>query len=341
MMRLAGAISATWRKLAAFTCAALIASLVAVSAPASAQPSEALQLEGKIALGAVRGRIDHMAIDLDRRRLFVAELGNDSVGVVDLEARKVLQRLGGLKAPQGIGYLPSGDTLFVANGGDGSLRMFQGPDYAASGKVDLGDDADNVRVDQAAKRIIVGYGGGALAVIDGDSRRRIADIRLPGHPESFQLDSPSNRIFVNVPNRRTIVVVDPESGKQTASWPMTMGANFPMALDQDAQRVLVMFRNPAKLGVYAMQDGAAVTGMDACGDADDLFIDPKRHRIYVSCGEGVIDVLDAQSYRRVARIPTVPGARTAFFSPEIDRFMLAVRATAREPAAIWLFRPVP
>jgi hypothetical protein len=337
----AGAMSVSWRKLAAFSCAAVMTSLAVASAPANAQQSDALQLEGRIALGAVRGRIDHMAIDPDRRRLFVAELGNDSVSVVDLDAGKVLQRLGGLKEPQGIGYLPARDTLLVANGGDGSLRLFQGPDYAANGRIDLGDDADNVRLDQAAKRIIVGYGGGALAVIDADSHRRIADIRLPAHPESFQLDSPSNRIFVNVPNRRTIVMVDQETGKQTASWPMSMGANFPMALDQEAQRVLVMFRNPAKLGVFAMPDGSPVATMDACGDADDLFIDAKRHRIYVSCGEGVIDIFDAQSYRRVARVPTVPGARTAFFSPEIDRFMLAVRASAREPAAIWLFRPVP
>jgi hypothetical protein len=338
MMRAASAVTISWRKVAACSAAAVMTSLAVVSAPVSAQQADALQLEGKIALGAVRGR----AIDLDRRRLFVAELGNDSVGVVDIEARKVVQRLAGLKEPQGIGYLPSSDTLFVANGGDGSLRMFQGPAYAVNGKIDLGDDADNVRVDPAAKRIIVGYGGGALAVIDADGRSRIADIRLPAHPESFQLDSESGQIYVNVPNRRSIAVVDQASGKQTASWPMSIaGANFPMALDQEMHRVLVMFRNPAKLGVFAMQDGGLVAAMDACGDADDLFIDPKRHRVYVSCGEGVIDVFDAQTYRRTARIPTVSGARTAFFAPEIDRFMLAVRATAREPAAIWLFHPAP
>jgi DNA-binding beta-propeller fold protein YncE len=301
-----------------------------------------LQLEGKIPLGTVRGRIDHMAIDLDRHRLFVAELGNDSVGVVDLDARKMVHQLGGLKEPQGVAFLPSSDTLFVANGGDGSVRLFQGPDYAANGRIDLGDDADNVRVDHAANRIVVGYGSGALGVIDAAGRGRIADIRLPAHPESFQLDPGSNRIYVNVPSRRAIAVVDREAGKQTASWPMTTAAaNFPMALDEEAGRVLVMFRNPAKLGVFAMQDGGSVAAMDACGDADDLFVDAKRHRVYVSCGQGVIDVFDAQTYRRMARIPTVPGARTSFFVPEVDRFMLAVRAAGREPAAIWLYRPVP
>jgi hypothetical protein len=322
---------------------ALAAILWGAPVPAAAQSSDALmQLEGKIPLGAVAGRIDHMAIDLDRHRLFVAELGNDSVGVVDLDARKVVHRLSGLKEPQGLAYLASSDTLFVANGGDGSLRLFQGPDYAASGRIDLGDDADNVRVNQAGNRLIVGYGSGALGVIDAAGRNRIADIRLPAHPESFQLDPGSNRIYVNVPNRRIIAVVDQEAGKQIASWPMTVGSsNFPMALDQKAGRVLVMFRGPPKLGVLAMRDGALVAAVDACGDADDLFIDAKRHRVYVSCGAGIIDVFDAKTYERTARIPTVAGARTSFFAPEIDRFMLAVRASAREPAAIWLFRPAP
>src|SRR3979411_1883962 len=135
-------------------------------AVAQQNDAAALQLEGKIPLGAVRGRLDHMAIDLDRHRLFVAELGNDSVGVVDLEARKVVHQRGGLKEPQGVGYLSSSDTLFVANGGDGSVRLFQGPDYAANGRIDLGDDADNIRVNQASSRVIVGYGSGALGVID-------------------------------------------------------------------------------------------------------------------------------------------------------------------------------
>jgi hypothetical protein len=309
---------------------------------ALAQPSDTapLQLEAKIPLGSVRGRIDHLAIDLDRRRLFVAELGNDSVGVVDLDARKVVQQLGGLKEPQGVGYLSESDTLFVANAGDGSMRLFQGPDYAPGGRIDLGDDADNIRVDQGAKRVIVGYGSGALAVIEAG--KRIGDIRLSAHPESFQLDPRSQRIYVNLPNRRAVAVVDQAAGKVSATWPMTVaGANFPMALDDETHHVLVMFRNPAKLGVFAMEDGASVAAVNACGDADDLFVDHKRHRIYVSCGEGVIDVFDAQAYRRLARIPAVSGARTSFFAPELDRLILAVRASGREPAALWLFRPLP
>jgi DNA-binding beta-propeller fold protein YncE len=322
---------------------ATVGTLIAATRDASAQSSEAaLRIEAKIPLGEVRGRIDHMAADINRRRLFVAELGNNTVGIVDIDQGKVLQVLAGLKEPQGVGYLPSTDTLYVANGGDGSLRLFQGPDYAASDRIDLGDDADNVRVDQSSQQVVVGYGGGALALIDGAKRTKISDARLPAHPEGFQLDASTKRAYVNVPSARGIAVVDLSSSKVIAVWPVGgASANFPMAVDNESNHVLAVFRNPPKLGVFDKQDGSIIRMADTCGDADDLFVDAKRHRVYVSCGAGMIDIFDARSYERLSRIPTVSGARTSLFVPELDRLFLAVRAGGGSPAAIWVFGPAP
>src|SRR5437763_10519962 len=159
-----------------------------------------LAIEGKIVLGDVRGRIDHLAVDLGRKRLFVAELGNDSVGVVDLATGNLLQRIGGLREPQGVGYVPSTDTLYVANAGDGSVRLFTGESYTPAGQIELGQDADNIRVDLPTNLVVVGHGAGALAVIDPLSRTIVADIPLKAHPEGFQVGNDTNRIFVNVPN---------------------------------------------------------------------------------------------------------------------------------------------
>ena len=114
-----------------------------------------------------------------------------------------------------------------------------------------------------------------------------------------------------------------------------------MATDGDEHRVLVVFRNPPTLMALSSQDEHVVTKVETCGDADDVFVDRKRHRVYVSGGEGVVDVLEANEagYRRLARLPTVPGARTSLFVPDLDRLFVAVRAAANEPAAIWVFRP--
>jgi YVTN family beta-propeller protein len=338
-------MSISLRSLAVRICAALALILWVDRVRAAGQPSDSmpLQFEGKIPLGAVQGRIDHMAIDIARQRLFVAELGNDSVGVVDLKERRVIRRISGLKEPQGIGYLSSTDSLYVANGGDGSMRLFRGENYSEDSRINLGDDADNIRVDAEADRAIVGYGSGALAVIDALTRSKVADIPLKGHPESFQLSRDGKQIFVNVPNAREIAVIDRGMGKQIASWPMrTATGNFPMALDEGAGQVFTVFRYPAKLGIIASQEGKITAAPDTCRDADDIFVDAKRHRLYVSCGDGSLDVMDTQAaFRRVARIPTVTGARTALFVPDLDRLFLAVRAQKGEAASIWIFQPLP
>jgi DNA-binding beta-propeller fold protein YncE len=320
--------------------------LLRVPGNAVAQPVEIapLRLEAKIPLGNVHGRIDHMAVDLKRQRLFVAELGNDTVGVVDLANSRLLQTITGLKEPQGVGYEPLTDMLYVANAGDGSVQLFEGGDYAARERIELGSDADNIRVDAATSRIFVGYGSGSLAVIDPSTRRKVGDIPVKAHPESFQVDQGTGQIFVNVPDARVIAVIDRASQKQTGKWPIPDHvANFPMALDPVRRQVLVIFRAPTELGVFSMTGGKLITTAETCGDADDLFIDTKRDRVYVSCGAGFLDVLEAKgtTYRRIARVPTVSGARTSLFVPELDRLLVAARTSTAEPTAIWVFRPIP
>lgn len=139
-------------------------------------------------------------------------------------------------------------------------------------------------------------------------------------------------------------MVDLASGRQRAA--LAIGdarANFPMAVDNDAQRIVVVFRSPPKLMAFGIGNGAVAASSDTCGDADDVFVDSKRHRLYVSCGQGVIDIFSTEgaSYKRLARIPTLPGARTSLLVPELDRLFVAVRATSSDPAAVWIFRPLP
>jgi DNA-binding beta-propeller fold protein YncE len=300
-----------------------------------------LVLEAKIPLGQVSGRIDHLGIDLKRQRLLVAELGNNSLGVVDLVAGKVLRRIADLSEPQGVAYVPFSDSVFVANAGDGSVRVLRAEDLTPIGRIELGDDADNVRLDTAHERVLVGYGKGALAVIDPVSLSKTADIRLKAHPEGFQIDETGTGVFVNVPDAREIVVVDLTAGSTRSLHTQEAASNFPMAIDGEAHQVLVVFRSPPSLTALSSQDGRITAKVETCGDADDVFVDRKRRRVYVSCGEGVIDVLEPgdAGYRRLARVPTVSGARTSLFVSELDRLFVAVRAGFNETAAIWVFRP--
>jgi hypothetical protein len=296
-------------------------------------------LERAIPLAKVSGRIDHLAVDPARRRLFVAELGNGTVEAVDLASGRSLGRVTGLKEPQGVGYLPGRDEIAVATGGDGMLRFYRSADLKLVGALKLGEDADNVRVDAQTGRVLVGYGA-ALAVVDPATRSLVRAVPLPAHPEGFQTQG--SRAFVNLPQAGALAAVDLAQGRELARW-RNPGAhfNFPMALDSDAGLIAVVYRLPARLVLFRIASGQVDQKLDTCGDADDVFFDSARKRLYVVCGGGAVDVFGKAraGYAQAGRISTRGGARTGVFSPQLDRLYVAVSANGNQPAAVWAFRP--
>ena len=331
-----------WRRLTLAVVAGCLV-LPGVAGMTRAEQTPPLALEATIALLHTSGRIDHLAIDVARKRLFVAELGNGSVDVVDLGANRVLHRIAGLKEPQGVGYVASADRIAVASAGDGSVRLFSADSFAPAGVVALGDDADNVRLAPDGRDVLVGFGNGGLAVIDpaqGAVRKKIA---LSAHPEGFQV-TPEGRAYVNVPDSRGIAVVDLNAGKAVAAWTFPgLSANFPMALGE-AGIVAVVFRSPPRFVRIDRASGHEISRNNACGDADDVFFDARRQRYYVSCGEGVVDTFDVAGggVKALAPVATSSGARTSLFVPELDRLFVAARAgLLGSDAAIRVMRPVP
>jgi DNA-binding beta-propeller fold protein YncE len=330
---------------AVFRC--LLATLLWVASGQAwaADLSPPLVLEATIPLPHTSGRIDHMAVDLRRGWLFVAELGNGTLDVIDIAGRHVVQRVSGFKDPQGVGYSPAADIVSVASAGDGSVRVFRGEDLSPVGVIDLGDDADNVRVEPRSGQVFVGYGKGGLAVVDPVSRSVVSRAKLPAHPEGFGIDAAAHRAYVNVPDAHQIAVVDLGTGRQTATWQVPgLRSSYPMALDETQGLLATAFWDPARLVLLDTANGAIKANVETCGDADDVFFDAKRRRIYVSCGEGLVDVLqgDATGYHALAHIPTRSGARTSLFVPELDRLFVAARAgLLGSDAALLVFRPGP
>jgi DNA-binding beta-propeller fold protein YncE len=318
--------------------------LCSFAAPPSRAAEPPLVLERTIALHDVRGRIDHMAVDPARKRLLVAELGNDSLDVVELATGVVAQRITGLREPQGVGYAERADVIVIANAKDGSVRLFSAADFTPAGSVALGDDADNVRVDPRNGLAVVGYGNGGLAVIDPHARAKLADIRLAAHPEGFQIDPQTGRAYVNLPDARQIAAVDLDARRVVANWPMReAGGNFPMALDPAQSLLASVFRSAPTLALLDAATGAVRQRLAVCGDADDVFFDAARARLYVSCGAGEVAVLHRNAaWQALDPVRTASGARTSLFVPQFDRLYVAERAgLVGSEAAIRVYRPAP
>jgi len=299
-----------------------------------------LVLRSRIILPGVSGRMDHIAYDSANQLAFVAALGNNTVEVVNLKTEKVVHTIPGLHEPQGIVYIQSLKKIVVANGDNGDCIFFDATTYAPVGTVHLKSDADNVRYDGASHLLYVGYGSGAIAVIDPASMKLVANIPLDGHPESFQLAKRQDRIYINVPDANEIEVVQVSANRVIAKWKnINASSNFPMAFDETGNRLFVGCRNRPRLRVINAQTGKDIFVAKCSGDADDVFYDVRQELVLVSGGEGFIDVFRANEKELVEinHIPTTGGARTSLLLASDKKFLLAVPKHGGMPAALWVY----
>ncbi|HVS91892.1 MAG TPA: hypothetical protein VHE59_07680 [Mucilaginibacter sp.] len=302
----------------------------------------ALKLSKEISLPNVKGRIDHMDADVQNQVIFVAALGNNTVEVADLETGKVLHTITGLSEPQGLAYIPKHHELFVANGGTGECIFYNTANWQKIASVKYYNDADDARYDAEADQVYVGYGSGGIGIIDAATHKKIADIPLPAHPESFQLDTKENRLWVNLPNSGMIGVVDIKQHKLVEKWKHILPrANFPMAYDAAQHRVIVGYRVPATLKVLDSNTGKEIFSSGMAGDADDLYWDDKTKQIIVSGGSGSVNIFKQTgpaTYKEIANIPTRDGARTSLWVPELRLFILAARSTGGHEATLLIYK---
>jgi len=290
--------------------------LAALLLPLAAR-AEPLQEVATVPLSGVKGRNDHFGVDVSGQRLFVAALGNDTVEVIDLKTNRRIRSLKGFGEPQGIQHVAASQRLFVANGKANRVDIFDARSLERIRSLNGLEDADNIRYDAAAGKVYVAHGNGALRILEAASGEGDVDIKLAGHPESFQLEERGNRIFANVPSARHVAVIDRNKGSVVATWDLPgVAGNYPMALDETGRRLFVGARNPPALVVYDIDSGKVAAQLPIGGDTDDLFYDADTKRIYVICGEGVINVFaqqDPDRYTLLATVKTGTRARTGYF----------------------------
>jgi len=321
-----------------------IAALLLFCSLASGQESQALTLTTHIPLPNVKGRIDHASVDLKGQRLFVAAVANHRLEVIDLRSDQRVRTITDLEEPQGVYYDAATNRLFVACGGDGVTNVYDGTTFKLIASHKFPDDADNIRYDARSKQVIVGYAGakhlrkreeatGGLGFLDTNGKL-IREIVIDAHPESFRLEEKGTRLFVNVPDKQEIEVVDLAKSAVVARWSVTASKNkFPMSLDEAHHRLIVGAWMPPRLLVFDTESGKQVASAELAGNSEDLFYDASKGRVYVLTQMGFLEVFqqkDPDHYDQIARYPTPPGTGTGLFVPEMEKLFVAVRG---EPKA--------
>lgn len=331
-------------------CPLLTFSRTANSQEASKQP---LRLVQTITLPNVKGRLDHIDVDVRGKRLFVAGLENGTLEVVDLQNGKWLRSLTGFKKPQGAPYVAEVNKLFVASGDDAMLRVFRGDTLDLLGSIQLEPGPNRVVYEPHKKLVYVGYGGkdagkdyGEVGIIDARDDKHIGDIRVSAHPSELLLNKSGTTLFVFVSIANELQVVDTNKRGVIATWKVGSERPGDAAFDEPSARLIIGTRKPPQIIVMDSESGKEIAHLATAEGMDGVYFDNRRKCVYVSGGRDlptgfayIYQQKDADHYESLGKISTRGGAGTSFWSPELDRYYVAAPANDKEEAAILVFEP--
>lgn len=343
---------------ALLTCSLLLPVYFLAAGPGiegQAPPSPRLRLMQTIPIPSLKGRLDHLDVDIAGKRLFVAALENGSVEVIDLQALKAVHSIRGFRKPQGIAFIASLNKVFVASGEDGMVRVYRGDSLDLLDSIKLEPGANRLAYDARHRLLYVGFGGkdagkdyGEVGIIDATTNKVIGDIRVPAHPAELLLDKSGKTLLALIPAGSTIQEIDTKKRAVVATWQVSSERPGDGALDESSQRLFMGTHTPPRMIVMDSRNGKEIASLPTVEGMDGVYYDDVRKRIYVSGGRGVeagyvfvYQQMDADHYELAEKIPTKPGAGTSFWSPELNRYYVAAAAHDNEPASILVFAPEP
>jgi DNA-binding beta-propeller fold protein YncE len=314
-----------------------------------------LRLLQTIPMPGVKGRLDHLDVDVKGQRLFVSGLENGSVEVVDLQAGKWLRRIPGFKKPQGIAYVAALNKLFIASGDDGMVRVFRGDTFALLDSIQLELGPNRVAYDPRSKLLYVGYGGkdagkdyGEVGIIDAAKDVKVADVQVAAHPAELLLDKAGDTLFVLIPAASKIQVIDTKKRQVVTTWPVSSQRPGDAAFDETAKRLFLGTHVPPQMITVDSTTGKEVASLPTMDGMDGVYFDSKLRRIYVSGGRGfdlgfvyIYRQQDPDHYTQIATVPTKPGAGTSFWAPELNRYYVAAPVSDKDEAAVLVYEPRP
>jgi DNA-binding beta-propeller fold protein YncE len=341
------------RSIALQSCIIILFLVGASAAHFQDEAKEPLRLIQTIPLPNVKGRLDHMDVDVKGKRLFLSGLENGSVEVINLQTEKWMRSIAGFKKPQGIAYVSKLNKLFVASGDDGMVRVFSGDSLAFLDSILLDLGPNRVAYDPHSRCLYVGYGGkdagkdyGDVAIINAMNDKKVGDIQVAAHPSELLLNHTGDGLFVLIPAANVIQVADTKTRKVLSTWPVSGHGPGSAALDEAAQRLFIGTHVPPEMIVMDSLSAKEVAALPTVDGMDGVYFDAKRKRIHISGGRGtdvgfvyVYQQHHADHYTQVGKIPTRAGAGTSFWSSELNRYYVAAPASENDDAAILVFEP--
>jgi len=329
---------------------ALIATFLLSAQVAAAQSMAPLKLATKYEMPtSVKGRFDHLGVDISGNRLFVVGEEGQQVLVFDLTSGKVVHTIK-MPHPHAVLYREDLNRIYITDEDKGAVNIYDGKTYELVKAVTLKVDSDSIGYDPATHYLYVDNGGDnahetftMLSVVDTTAGTKLADIKLDGDTlEAMALEKSGDRLFLNNPAKSEVEVIDRKTNKVTASWTVKLGkSNATMALDESAHRLFVGCRSGA-IVIFDSQSGKELQALAVGKGVDDLMFDTANKRIYAtSGGAGTVDVYketDPDHYQLLGHVPSGMGAKTGLLVPQLSRLFVVVPPKGPTPGAVLAYQ---
>jgi DNA-binding beta-propeller fold protein YncE len=317
--------------------AILMAIVLCFAVKAQCAGTAPLKLVGKYDLPSyVSGKMDQLLVDLPGNRLFATSYGSKSVFVFDLRTHKVIHIMKGIEIPHAVLYREDINRIYVTDGGAGEVKIFDGKTYDLVKRVKLLADTDAIVYDPVTKYVYVVNGGGdakmaysTISIIDTTKGDKVAEMKIDGVTlDAMEIESSGTKLFVTNVAKTQVEVIDRNTRKVIASWPLTLGKhNVALAFDEAHHRLFVGCRT-GQIIVFDTNTGKELQALPINQGIDDLVYDPGSKRLYAVCPDGVgtVDVYeetDPDHYKSLGQVLTEPGARNGRLAPELMRYFVA------------------
>jgi DNA-binding beta-propeller fold protein YncE len=244
---------------------------------------------------------DRIGVDSKNGRLFIVVENDGTVEVYGIPSGKLLHSLTGFAMSHNVVYRPDKDRIYATDGShsEGALRIYDGTTYKLIKSVKMLPDADSMDYDPATHYLYFTNGGDfakldytLLTVFDTDKEERVGDIKFnTGRLEHMVMEKSGSRLFITVPNKQEVDVINRQTRAIEKVWPVA-GGSFCVAVDLDEgnHRLFVTCRS-GTLNVLDTVTGRLVATIPIAKGTDDVLYDAEKRRVYVTSAQGFVETI--------------------------------------------------
>ncbi len=296
----------------------------------------------------VANHFDHLTPDLKHDRIFVVPEDNKSIEVYNIRTGKFIHSIKGIGVGHSVVYRADIDRIFVTDGSDGDVKIFNGTTYELLSFVKLLADSDATGFDPVTHNLYIADGGldaklnyTFLEIVNTDAGKKVGQIKIDSNRlEAMAVEKSGNRLFLNMTEKNSIGVIDRTKQAVAAVWPLSnCKVNASVAMDEQHHRLFAACRD-GNMNVLDSDTGKVLQNLSISTGVDDMTFDPASQRIYVATGEGFVNVfheIDPDHYEAIGKIATGPLGKTGLLVPELKEYFVAVPPHGQVCAEVLVF----